>query len=444
MQVLCRPLARLRAVRWVVAFALCLSGALALRAPAYGMPLDRDAAVYQVIGRALRDGEMPYVDLVDHKQPLVYPVYALIDLVAPGSIAAPRVVSALMAAIAAVLVFVLLRGGARGATAAALVIVIGASRYVQGFDLNTEHLLLVIDTLPIVVALMWPRAAFLVGVLCGLAILTKAVALLLVPAAIIPLARSLWPRFAAGLAVPLLVAALLYLGRLGDLWEWNVAYNANYASVLSLGDRLERLRGQGAPMLLIAVSAVAAVISLRRRDRLAVTLTVWLAGAVLGALAGGYAYAHYFVPIIVPAAALIALALPDRPAVPIAVVALGVLALLVTNRSLASRTYGGNVAVWEATEPVGAAIRERARPGDTMYVAGNEAGFYWQARVEPASRLLYDSILEFRPELTPDLCAQPPRFLVLPAGTYPAYATCLEDAGYTPLNAPPPVVALVR
>jgi len=431
-------------VRRVVAFALCLSGALALRAPAYGLPLDRDAAVYQVIGRALRGGEMPYVDLIDHKQPLVYPVYALIDLMAPGSAAAPRVVSALLSAVAAVLVFWLLREGARGATAAALVVVVGASRYVQGFDLNTEHLLLVTGTLPIVLAVKAPRAAFVIGMLCGLAILAKAVAILLLPAALIPLARSHWPRFAAGVAVPLLVVALLYIGHLGDLWEWNVAYNADYASVLSLGDRLERLRGQGAPLLLIAVSAVAAVICLRRRDPLALTLTVWLAGAVLGALAGGYAYAHYFVPVIVPAAALIALALPDRTAVPIAVAALGVLALVVTNRSLAERTYGGNVAVWEASEPVGAAIRERARPGDTMYVVGSEAGFYWQARVEPASRLLYDSILEFRPELTPDLCAQPPRFLVLPAGTYPAYAACLQDAGYTSLNAPPPVVALVR
>ena len=70
MQVLCRPLARLRAVRRVVAFALCFSGALALRVPAYGLPLDRDAAVYQVIGRALRGGDLPYVDLIDHKQPL--------------------------------------------------------------------------------------------------------------------------------------------------------------------------------------------------------------------------------------------------------------------------------------------------------------------------------------------------------------------------------------
>ena len=343
---------------------------------------------------------------------------------APGSAAAPRVVSALLSAVAAVLVFWLLREGARGATAAALVVVVGASRYVQGFDLNTEHLLLVTGTLPIVLAVKMPARGLRSSACCaGSRSSTKAVAILLLPAALIPLARSHWPRFAGGVAVPLLVVALLYIGHLDDLWEWNVAYNADYASVLSLGDRLERLRGQGASLLLIAVSAVAAVVCLRRRDPLALTLTVWLAGAVLGALAGGYAYAHYFVPIIVPAAALIALALPDRPAVPIAVAALGVLALLVTNRSLASRTYGGNVAVWEATEPVGAAIRERARPGDTMFVAGSEAGFYWQARVEPASRLLYDSVLAFRPELTPDLCARPPRFLVLPAGTYPAYAS---------------------
>jgi hypothetical protein len=429
--------------RPVVAFALCLCGALALRASAYGLPLDRDAAVYQVIGRGLRDGALPYVDLIDHKQPLIYPLYALIDLVAPGSFAAPRVVSALAGAVAAALVFALLRGGARGATGAALVVILGASRFVQGFDLNTEHLLLVTGTLPIFVALTWPRAAFVVGLLCGVAVLTKAVALLLIPAALVPLARRKW--FAAGLAVPLLAVALVYAGHLGDLWEWNVAYNADYASQLGVGDRIERLSGPGAVLLLIAVSVGAAVVVLRaRRDTLTITLAVWLAGAVLGALAGGFAYAHYFVPIIVPAAALLALALPDRTAMPIAVAALGVLALAVTNRSLADRTYGGNVAVWEATEPVGAAIRERARSGDAMYVAGNEAGFYWQARVEPASRLLYDSILALRPELTPDLCARPPRFLVLPAGTFPEYATCLQDAGYTPLEAPPPVVALVR
>ena len=78
-----------------------------------------------------------------------------------------------------------------------------------------------------------------------------------------------------------------------------------------------------------------------------------------------------------------------------------------------------------------------------MYVAGSEAGFYQQARVRPASRLLYDSILVLRPEVTPDLCAHPPRFLVLPQGTMPAYAGCLT--GYRELpGVPQPIKVLER
>ena len=45
----------------------------------------------------------------------------------------------------------------RAAAAPLLVVVLGASRFVQGFDLNTEHLLLLTGTLPIAVALL--RAA---------------------------------------------------------------------------------------------------------------------------------------------------------------------------------------------------------------------------------------------------------------------------------------------
>ena len=63
--------------------------------------------------------------------------------------------------------------------------------------------------------------------------------------------------------------------------------------------------------------------------------------------------------------------------------------------------------------------------------------------MRPASRLLYDSILVLRPEVTPDLCANPPRFLVLPHGELPAYASCLT--GYDPLpGVPAPVVVMER
>ena len=136
--------------------------------------------------------------------------------------------------------------------------------------------------------------------LCGLAILTKAVAILLAARGADPARGARTGRGSRPVSPSRCWSSRCSTsGTSDDLWEWNVAYNADYASVLSLGDRLERLRGQGASLLLIAVSAVAAVICLRRRDPLALTLTVWLAGAVLGALAGGYAYAHYFVPIIV-------------------------------------------------------------------------------------------------------------------------------------------------
>ena len=68
-------------------------------------------------------------------------------------------------------------------------------------------------------------------------------------------------------------------------------------------------------MLLFGVSALAAVVCLLRRglrDTLALTLVAWLAGTLLGALLAGYGYAHYYAPAVVPAAALLVLAVPAR------------------------------------------------------------------------------------------------------------------------------------
>lgn len=423
----------------------CAVGAFVLRWPAYGMPLDRDASVYAVVGRGLGWGDLPYRDLIDHKQPVIYPVYGLIDALAPGGAVAPRMVSALVCVAAALLVYALVRSF----WAPLIVVVVGASRFVQGFDLNTEHLLLVTGTAPIAVAFLRPRQAVLAGVLCGLAILTKAVAVLLVPAVLIALGWRAWPRVAAGIAIPLAVLAALYLlfGAFADLWTWNVSYNREYASALGLGDRISHLKGNWPSLLLIACATVALLI-VKARERW--LFGAWLAGAVLGALLGGYGYAHYFVPVIAPAAALLALAWFERRwAIALIGIALapfgGDLARSLAQGSdrLAARTYGANVAIWEATEPVGELIHARADPGDRMYVAGSEAGFYQQARVRPASRLLYDSILALRPEEIPDLCASPPRFLVLPHGQMPAYASCLN--GYRPLpGVPAPVVVMER
>jgi hypothetical protein len=118
--------------------------------------------------------------------------------------------------------------------------------------------------------------------------------------------------------------------------------------------------------------------------------------------------------------------------------------------ALAQRAYGpGNAPVWAAVEPVGDAIRARAAPGDRLYVAENEAGFYWQAGVRPASRLLYESPLALRPELVPEIqravCGRrPPRFVVLPHGVLPDALQCLNGLGYRVAARHPPAVTVLE
>lgn len=451
---------------------LCVAGAVLLRLPALGLPLDRDAAVYAVIGRGLGDGQLPYRDLIDHKQPLVYPVYGLLDWVAPRSGTAIHLAAALLGGLAAWLLYLALRGpfgGRRAGAAAALAVVLGASRYVEGFDFNTEHLMSLLAALAVAWALLAPgRHAAPIGGLIGLAILGKAVGVLLAPAALTPLLlaagdrrRAVW-QFVAGAATPLVVVAAFYAaaGALGDFFTWNWTYNRQYTSALSLHDRLAALGGHYPLALVIAVAAVAAVCLLAAgRDLVTLTLALWLAGAVLAGLLGGYGYAHYFFPVVLPAAALLAAPWPrGAPAVGLALGALAVAPFafdLARNLAggtdaLARRAYGpGNEPIWAAVEPVGAAIRARAAPGDRLYVADNEAGFYWQAGVRPASRLLYESTLALRPELVPELqravCGRPPRFVVLPHGSVPAALQCLNDLGYhVALQHPPAVTVLER
>ena len=111
--------------------------------------------------------------------------------------------------------------------------------------------------------------------LCGLAILTKAVAVLLIPAVLIALGRRRWRRFSAGVARRCWRSPRLYLafGAFDDLWTWNVTYNREYASALSLGDRLSHLKGQWPSLLLIACATVPRPFSSRRARR-------WVLGGV--------------------------------------------------------------------------------------------------------------------------------------------------------------------
>ena len=135
----------------------CLAAAIMLHLPALDQPLDRDTALYAVIGQRLGLDTLPYRDLFDHKQPLVHWVYGALDLIAPQSLAAIRVAAAIPSALAAAALLLFLEpiaGRLRAGLAAALVVLAGASNLLEATDLNTEHLL----TLPAAACILWALA----------------------------------------------------------------------------------------------------------------------------------------------------------------------------------------------------------------------------------------------------------------------------------------------
>ena len=310
-----------------------LAAACVLRLPAHDMPLNRDEATYAMVGDQGGPDLLPYRDLFDNKQPLIYAVYWALARIAPHAVGAVRLTTALAAGAAALALMALLApriGKARAVAAGVTAVVLGSSTYVEGYDLNAEHLLILTGTATVLLALrLGPsadrRAPLLVGLLAGVAVLTKAVFVLSVPALLIPLLAGRRARgqsaattvglLAAGVAgLPLAAfAAFAAAGAGGWFWEGNVGWNLRY---VASADGHFALTHRLVPLAALAAAALAAGLvrlwRLRGRDVLTLTLIVWLLGACAGALAGGREFPHYYAPIVPPASAL--LWLPWLPA----------------------------------------------------------------------------------------------------------------------------------
>ncbi len=446
-------------VRTLLPFVVLCIGSVAiaafLRLPAFDMPLDRDLAAYATIGRRTDlFGFLPYRDVFDHKQPLVYVVFWVLNLVAPQKVGAIRLAAALPSGLTAALLLCVLRpriGLARAVAAGLLVLVLSASTLVEGTDLNTEHLLVLTAALPVLAALWWERARsdwvpLGIGLLVGLAVLTKAVGIFVAPAALLPLVvddtRS---RLRAvllvgiGTAIPLIALALGYLavGGLSEMWHANITYNRLYAAT---GHRLALPTGRDEILALVIAALAIGSASLIARSGtrlLVLTFLVWLAGCVVGAQLSSRSFPHYYAPLIVPACAL--LCCPVTPArsakaasVRLLATGLAAIAALLaaapfarsvarsfgkTGVELAYDTYGPQAGAWTAAFAVGEAVRHRARPGDRMFVLGAEPEFYWTSDVTPASYYIYDRPARIEPRryaarIQHDVCGRPPRWLI--------------------------------
>ena len=479
-----RPFAMGRIGLWTVIL-LLLALALLARWPSLHQPVNRDIAAYATIGARMHHGEWPYRDLFDHKQPLIYAVFWTLAAIAPRSNAAIQVAAALVAGIGGVIVFLRLRrvtGFASALGSSLLLVTLGASRFVEGIDLNTEHLLSTLLCLAVLLPLACRRPvtrwmAFTLGVICAIAVLAKVVAIFAFPAVLLALfVRSgstpgeRWRTLSAfAFGIALSAAGLLGLfwqgGALRELLWANIDYNLAYVAA-------NRLKS-GAPAVPLPIYCLlglgCAVVALRLwrtrgNDWLSWTLLLWLIAAVAGAKLGRGNFPHYFAPIVPPALICCCLPIPfsGRKTGRIfgwvrgAAVALAAFPFLqdiaqnytLTPQQLGMRMFGPQSAAWNYQEEVGRWIRERAQPGDRLFVVGAEPGFYWQSGLKPATRYLYEyaevGVPNFTDQLNETLGKNPPAFVVMPARWDRPYLEWLQPSLYRIALTGGPVTVFAR
>lgn len=450
-------------------FLLLLLLALLVRWPGLHQPLNRDISAYAAIGARMHHGQWPYRDLFDHKQPLIYAVFWVLAAVAPRSNLAIQLTAALIAGLSGILVFSLLLRLIRFPAAlmsSLLLVSLGAARFFEGTDLNTEHLLSAVMCLAVLLPLSFREPipawkAMIVGVVAALAILAKAVAVFALPAAVLALfyhrpgqKRGPWRllgMFAIGLALPGAALFSLYWrgGGLAELLWANVCYNLKYVSAATL----HRVGFGAAINSLLAVSmtvATARLVLTRGKDRVCLTILLWLAGAAVGAKIGRGDYAHYFAPILPPAIILACLPVQFTAqnlqrffvwsrAAAVSLVSIPFIhdlggAFGLTPAQVGMRMFGEQSLAWNYQEPVGAWLREHSNATDELLVAGAEPGFYWQSGLKPSTRYLYDyaalAVPDFNHRLTEALRARPPRFVVLPEPRHYPYLEWLHTPPY--------------
>lgn len=465
------PVARERVARWIsplftrdslLLLLLCILPIL-LFLPAMGAPFERDEGAYATIAQGVLDGKVPYRDLFDNKPPLVYGWYAFSFAVFGESVWAPRIVASVLLSLTTLAVFgqaklVMPRGVAY--TAAAVFALSTGLPWVA-LHANTEAYML----LPLVTSLiaftlglrsgrLWWFVAC--GALGGIAMMTKQVAMWnLLALAIV--AASWRPPDAGSLAVglrpamcifagatgaiALVVLPFLLNGSAGDLVYANVSYNWLYVGAVSTA---QRFANAGYGLLLffgvaspVIVAGVLGLFALWKQRRLPAYYAVaaWALGSAVGVATGGRFFPHYFLHLLPALAILSAVvfyeswqrggpAVVSRPVLAVAaaliVISAGTNAVLYAFPRQAEHVVAQSVyhqKMWEEHgNELGAFIKRRTEPGDTIFNLGRESYVYFYADRQPPGRYFYDWALNYDErnltELLVDLRAERPKYII--------------------------------
>ena len=392
------------------------------------VPLSVDEGGYAAVTRFWASGSHIYRDVwVDRPQGLLLLYRGAFDLFGPHAWAVRALATVWGAGLASVVALLVARVADRrtGLVAGALVAVLSVGPRIEGFAANGELL----SALPaasalLVFAIWWSRKrdALLLaaGALAAFAVLVKQSGYDGGGAIVIWLALAAWrdwlPRrqalraiglVAIGAAVPVLLAVLHGAATGFDRWWFAVAkYRLSVESVAtgSLSHRADLLWEAFVtswpcivPLMVLAPIGIAVAIRTQR----GALLVIWGALSLTGFALGGLFHPHYFVGLIAPFSALSALGLRwvvdrfgVRVAVAVAVVLLAAPAIAAWPVVTASSP---SVVSWRTSHDgriltdraVGAWLRERTRPGETVYALYADASLYFAADRPPAFKYLW-------------------------------------------------------
>jgi len=326
-------------------YAACLALALLaivtiLRLPTlFRSVMDWDESLYIVMADQWLAGHLPYTVVWDNKPIGIYAIFAFFEILFRGPVLAIRAATILFVSLTALALHRLTKlvlpradaaGGRRLATLAAGAFILGSLSN-DGLSANTETFMECFSVLAILAAIdpvfaaRWPVGrGFCLGLLFGLACMTKYVAVFEAPAIGFALlffrqagwgaaARKLVGAAGGALLVPA-VTMFVYAvtGHFGTWWQCSIASNLlRVAASVPVGQlhsvmfiilpRWLPMVAGAACLVGAAPAAIARILRTRRfapAQRAHALLILWLAGGALGLSSAKSFYDHYFLQIL--------------------------------------------------------------------------------------------------------------------------------------------------
>lgn len=408
-----------------------------------------DSSVFLYIGRQMKAGKVPYLDLFDHKGPVLYFIEYLGVLIAEKNFTGVWILEVLNILATAALMLKLgqIAGGKRSSVYLAILVSLGACgwKVFQGGNFTEEYALPWITLAAVIFTAFFKRGQyrrrdiFLLGVGFSIVFLLRA-NMISAWAAWMPVVLIIFMKegrfrdilscllcFMGGAAfvlIPVLLVAAHY-GFLGALWRYYILFNLTYTeNVLSASEHLQLLL-TFCRILWPGTAAIVLTLMLRPKNRLLWANALFFAVSLYSVSMSGRSYYHYVI-VLLPAFILPLTVLFDitggwmsgkephgDPARPGAIVLSSLLILV------GAFLYRGFSSGEPWLDPAVRYISEHSEKDDDILVLGNSCWYYLEAERKTDNRYFYqlppaeisDPIYD---DFIRELEAKPSRLVLLP------------------------------